>query len=408
MSQDAIVRLLGRDLLKWDARYASRSLAHLRGSARLARQALLGVISFGVVCTVSSVVLWIWHDNISWPILTAVGAFVLAAVGVLTLISSLSDLLVTQRAAHLCGYLLLEQHDRALAGLRAAITGGHAVLLYLRDFAGEELQELYLQFEGSLVHLIGDSQIMVGLGNPHGDPSLRLTPISRLAVFDQTWKEIVGDLIDGATRIIVVRGRSTENMAYELEQIGRRKAEAKTLIVDMPDAETFDLANSAYLWRVQVGQFHRFNPMVYGWLKELAFVTKPVQPQRLPRVDAPMLSRRLFYFPARWYLMGWRGLVPRSDFAFYRRGLRIPCTFDPFSDIRRELLALERRAVKSGLVVSPMRLIIEPKDPDAANAKAAALWNFEQRWRTCMENADIVLQKSETWEQMRSILRSSA
>lgn len=406
MNNDGIARLLERGLLSGDVRRSSRSLAALRNYALRARREIRKITINGAGFLLVALALWFARELIGWPRTAATVACVSLILGLLWLILGAKQIWGSQRSAYLSSFLLLEQHDRAVAGLRAALAEGHSILLYLRDFDGEEDEELYLRLEGSILGLIGDSQVMVAVGNPRADQTMRLTPISRLAVFDDHWKEVVRELIDGAARVIVVAGKSSEGLQYELEQIRLLGAQAKTLVLDMPEVEKPVSTDAAFRWRTSLREFGGLNPVINGWLGDLRWVTVPVTPRPLPPVELPMSSRGVRYLPARLYLLGLQGVLPRSDLAFYRRGLKIPATFDPFSDIWAASLAQVQIAFKTGQLVPRSWPHIKPRgDSDPDFAKATDQFNKNQLWMNRMDYVALVLSDAEVWKRVRAFLR---
>src|SRR5262249_45706316 len=148
------------------------------------------------------------------------------------------------------------------------------------------------------------------------------------------------------------------------------------------------------------------NPVVYGWLGNLRLETVPLPPRRLPRAKLPMSSCAMRYLPARLYLFGLRGVLPRSDLAFYRRGLKISAIFDPFSDIWATSLEQVQLAIKSGHVVPRQWVHIEPKDDsDPDFAERAEQSNRNQLWMNRMDYVALVLEDDEFWRRVRTFLR---
>ena len=345
---------------------------------------------------------WLLSADHPWILpLRGASVLMLAAAAILYLASLERDAPSILRAWYLGSYMLLRQHERALRGLRAATRGQLAILLYLRDFEGDDLRGDYHALERLIFDAVDESQIVVSLASPATDPSIRLSPIPKFFTDERDWVPLVGHLVARAARIVVVVGGESKGVHAEIESILARDAAAKTLIVDRVDAQAThgDLLDP-FPHRCALADFGRQNPVVRDWLGSYLYTTDRRQRDDQAAFEIRQRSRGMFYFGARLYVFGWRGVIWRTDELDYRNWTRLNLRFDVFRDIRQEWLELEQTAIRNGLASSPLRWTV-----GGAAAEHFREFNRSQDRRTQIENAAIVLGDRRTWTRLRRLFR---
>jgi hypothetical protein len=312
----------------------------------------------------------------------------------------LPSIIPAARAYHYSLFLTMHEHDRAVAGLCAALNKGIPLILYLRNFDDEEQFDYFLEFERQLIEVNDDSHVVIALGNPSADHSVRIPPIPRLFVLDERWQALMMFLIKLARKIVFVKGRLSQNQKIEASMILFHNALFKTLHVEIGDLDEKFVANAEFPeLHVSIRDFRANAPKIRAWLnKEDAQRGNGLR----TKVAFRHYSRARLFWWATWKLLGLSGFPKYSDHSFYRWWLRRGGAFDPFQEIRSSVLDHEKALNEEGIETRAYRFLFE-LGPDSS--AWAFEHNREQYWKRRMETTAMVLGNRKTWRAVRKYFR---
>ncbi len=146
-------------------------------------------------------------------------------------------------ALYLCCYLLFDQHDRAICGVRWALEHRLPIVLYLRGFGDEQESAAHHFVEQQLVNAVRINDafmhpvVVVALGSPLVDLSDSLFPIPRLFVGSR-WDDFVSALVSRASVCVILKGGSGSGLDWEIGEIVKQNRDNRTLLVRVDSKES--------------------------------------------------------------------------------------------------------------------------------------------------------------------------
>lgn len=333
-----------------------------------------------------------WAGAIWWAVLPALGA----AVACFLLASMLSHALPAWRALTHTSFLAVNQHDRALAGLREADFADRPLLLYLRDFDAEEHEQFYTELEQLLVAHAGTHSAVVAIANPTQDPTLRVCKVPKLLVPNARWRELAVALIERADRICIASQGHSAGLDFEIEHILLAGKQDCTLFVDMSDSPS-GAEGAAFEHRIQTADaeagaaLHLQLLMWFGIGRRVARVRGGPRPVRE--------SHALRYVLSRAFLLGWRGFLPRSDWAYHRAWFKVQTDFGFLHEATQQARQAEIDALSRGVSSMPTRG--EVHLADGRVDLRVERYNQQLRLQKRLDTAINVLGQTSAWSAIR-------